>query len=37
MKSIVSFVFALAAMAVFFVLLDVVLFNAQGLSLIFKG
>ena len=37
MKSIVSFVVALAAMAVFFLLLDVVLFNAQGLSLIFKG
>jgi len=37
MKSIVSFVFALAAMVVFFLLLDVVLFNAQGLSLIFKG
>lgn len=37
MKSVISFVVALAAGAVFFIALDALLFKAQGLSLIFKG
>lgn len=37
MKTIISFVVALAISAVFFIVLDAVLFKAQGLSLIFKG
>lgn len=37
MKSVISFVVALAVSAVFFIVLDALLFKAQGLSLIFKG
>jgi hypothetical protein len=37
MKTVIGFVVALAVSAVFFLLLDTILFKAQGLSLIFKG
>lgn len=37
MKSILTFVVALVVCAVLFLLLDVALFNAQGLSFTFKG
>jgi len=37
MKTVVSFIVALAVSAVFFIVLDVILFKTQGLSLIFKG
>ncbi len=37
MKSLIAFVVALAVCLVFFLALDVALFNAQGLSFMFKG
>lgn len=37
MKSLVTFVIALAVCIVLFLVLDVALFNAQGLSFRFKG
>ena len=37
MRSIVSFVVAFGACVVLFLMLDVVLFNMQGLSFWFKG
>lgn len=37
MKFLVTFVVALAVCLVIFLLLDVALFNAQGLSFSFKG
>lgn len=37
MRSVVGFVVVLVVGALFFLMLDVMLFNAQGLSLIFHG
>jgi hypothetical protein len=37
MKSFVTFIVALAVCAVLFLLLDIALFRAQGLSFVFKG
>lgn len=37
MKSIITYVVALAVCLSVFLLLDILLFNAQGLSFIFKG
>jgi len=37
MKTVVSFIVALAVSLIFFIVLDAVLFKVQGLSLIFKG
>ncbi len=37
MKTFVAFLIALAASLVLFLLLDVALFNAQGISFIYKG
>lgn len=37
MKSILTYAVALAASIVLFLILDILLFNAQGLSFTFKG
>ena len=37
MKSVITFVIALAVCVVLFLLMDAALFNAQGLSFRFKG
>lgn len=37
MKTFVAFVVALAISAVVFLLLDIALFNAQGISFMYKG
>lgn len=37
MKSIITYFVALAVCAMVFLLLDILLFNAQGLSFTFKG
>lgn len=36
-KTVIGFFIALAISAVFFLLLDMLLFNMQGLSMVFKG
>ncbi len=37
MKTFFAFLIALAASALFFLLLDILIFNAQGLTFAFKG
>jgi hypothetical protein len=37
MKNIAAYIIALAAFGTFFLLMDIFLFNAQGLSFLYRG